>query len=249
MKNQPLFLLISFLILLSQPTFSQDFWEIVPTPDTAHPMTIAFNKNGDIFMGSNGVYLSQDSGETWEFKGLSGKSILSVAVDSVGNVFAGTTGKLYKSNDYGNTWNLVLTNVFNVLSTAICNDGLMFAGMPFYIFRSYDYGETWDTCYIFTGWEEWATDFAFRPPNTLFVGTTAWLGNGGGVYRSVDYGNTWVHIGLLNHFVNTLAINPSGDLFAGSIGQYYESHGGIYHYNGASLDWAMLRDDLLVMDI
>lgn len=178
MKKRHTYLMILFLISIINYSYTQDFWEIVPTPDTANPQSITINMNGDIFMGSDGVYLSQDTGETWALKGLLGKTILSIAVDSAGNIFAGTTGKLYKSNDYGNTWDLVLSNVFNVLSIAICNDGLMFAGMPYYIFKSFDYGETWDTCYIFTGWEEYAYDFAYTALNTVYVGTTAFMGNG-----------------------------------------------------------------------
>ncbi len=215
MKSIHCFLLFLLLALTSHSSLSQDFWEIVPTPDTAHPMTIAFNKNGDIFMGSNGVYLSQDSGETWMLKGLLGKTIGSIAIDSIGNVFAGTD-KLYKSTDYGNTWELVLSNSVNVRSIAICEDGLMFAGSSYLVFRSYDYGETWDTCYIFPGWEEYPYDFAYKPPDTLYVCTTAWMGNGGGVYRTVDQGDTWEEIGLYNHFIQALALNPKGILFAGS---------------------------------
>jgi photosystem II stability/assembly factor-like uncharacterized protein len=249
MRNLRYKILILLLILIAKPSFSQDFWQIVPTPDTAHPRSMVFNKNGDIFMGSNGVYLSQDTGKTWEFKGIYGKTILSIAIDSVGNIFAGTTGYLYKSYDYGNTWNLVLPNVDNVLSIGICDNGLMFACMPFYIFRSFDYGETWDTSYILPGWQEEANDFAFKPPNTIYVSSTAWMGNGGGVYRSIDYGNTWEHIGLFNYYVQAITLNSSGELFAAVYGHHYTGIGGCYLYDETNLNWIALTDDLNVSDI
>ncbi|MCK5838555.1 MAG: T9SS type A sorting domain-containing protein [Bacteroidales bacterium] len=244
MKNSACFLLLLLLFFIAKPSYSQDFWEVVPTPDTTHPRSITINSNGDIFIGNVGVYLSQDTGETWQFKGLHGKIIFSIAIDSVGNIFAGSSGKLYKSIDYGDSWELILTDVQNVISLAICNNGLMFAGMPFYVFRSFDYGNSWDTSYVFSGLWEYANDFEVTLDNTIFLGTTAWMGNGGGVYCSVDNGDTWQHIGLLDHYVQALSINSSGNLFAAVFGHHYTGIGGCYVYDEINSDWLFLTDNL-----
>lgn len=60
------------LFLLPLFSFSQDFWEEVPSPDNILIMCIAVNQQGDIFLGAGddgnpgGVYRSTDSGATWE---------------------------------------------------------------------------------------------------------------------------------------------------------------------------------------
>jgi len=52
----------------------------------------------------------------------------------------------------------------------------------------------------------------------IFAGTQE-----SGVFRSIDNGDTWRHIGLANTFVLSLAINSSGDIFAGTSGGVFRS--------------------------
>ena len=229
MRNLRYKILILLAFFIAKPSFSQDFWEIVPTPDTANPWTITIHKNGDIFSGSNGVYLSHDTGETWEFKGLFGILAGSIAIDSLDNIFVGNGIQMYKSNDYGDNWDLV-QNAPGSFPLAACPGGVLLAGGKVntigYLFRSRDYGETWDTVFIFPGIYEEITDMLISPNGIFYVSTTAWMGGGGGVYRSVSNEETLEHIGLLNHFVQAIAINSVGNLFAASFGQYYTSIGG-----------------------
>ncbi|MCX6235360.1 MAG: T9SS type A sorting domain-containing protein [Bacteroidetes bacterium] len=247
MRNLRYKILILLLILIAKPTFSQDFWEIVPTPDTANPWTITIHKNGDIFSGSNGVYLSQDTGETWEFKGLFGILAASIAIDSLDNIFVGTGIQMYKSTDYGENWDLV-QNTPGSFPLATGPNGLMFAGGKEnaigYLFRSLDYGETWDTAFIFPGTYEEITYMFLSPLGIFYFSTTAWMGGGGGVYRSMHNGETLEHIGLLNHFVQALATDSAGNLFAASYGQYYTSIGGCYLYDEINSNWIQLTEDL-----
>jgi len=233
---------ISFFIMLllfSFPAFAQDFWELVPTPDTANPWSLCFNTNGDIWVGSNGVYLSQDQGQSWEYKGRHGKTILSIAIDSEENIYASTPTLVYKSRDYGNSWQSLPT-ILDAVSLLYCDNGLVFAGMPFYIFKSQDYGESWDTSFIFPGGWEYAYEFIYKPPSTIFVGTIAFMGNGGGVYRSTDNGENWEHLGLLNHYVQGIGLSPSGDVYAAVYGHHYTGIGGCYRYNESTASWIEL---------
>ena len=258
MKNNSFFLLLLLLSFIAKPSYSQDFWEIVPTPDTIRNKTLSIHPNGDVFLGTadiwdyqGGVYLSTDNGETWEFKGLLGKSIFSLAIDSVGNIFAGSSGILYKSTDHGNSWYSVIDGIDNILAIECVNNGLMFAGSghTIGIVRSLNYGENWDTVFIVPGWEEYVYDIKKGPDNTIFAGTTAWMGNGGGVYRSVNNGETWEHIGLLYHYVQALSINSSGSLFAAVYGHHYTGIGGCYFYDEITSDWIILTENLNSMDI
>ncbi len=246
MKNNAFFLLLLLLSFIAKPSYSQDFWEIVPTPDTAHPRSITINSNGDIFIGNVGVYLSQDTGETWQFKGLPGKIIFSIAIDSVGNIFAGSSGELYKSTDYGNNWYSVIDGLDNILAIECVNSGLMFAGSghTIGIVRSFNYGENWDTVFMVPGWEEYVFDIEAGPDNEVYAATTAWMGNGGGVYRSVDEGESWEHIGLLYSYVMDLALDSNGKLYAAVYGHHYTFIGGCYVYDEENSEWIYLTQDL-----
>ncbi|MCK4676875.1 MAG: T9SS type A sorting domain-containing protein [Bacteroidales bacterium] len=246
MKNNAFFLFLLLLSFIAKPLYSQDFWEIVPTPDTANPWTITIHNNGDIFSGSNGVYLSQDNGETWEYKGLFGNTIYSIATDSLNNIFAGASGVLYKSTDYGDNWYSVISGLDNIFSIECLDNGLMFVGSGYDvgIIRSIDYGETWDTVFMVPGWEEYIFDIEAGPDNEVYAATTAWMGNGGGVYRSVDEGETWEHIGLLYSYVMDLALDSNGKLYAAVYGHHYTFIGGCYVYDEENSEWIYLTQDL-----
>ena len=247
MKNNAFFLSVLLLSFIAKPLYSQDFWEIVPTPDTANPWTITIHNNGDIFSGSNGVYLSHDNGDTWEFKGLFGTVIGSMTIDSLDNVFAGGSSKINKSTDYGNSWYQVNYTYGSVGSLAVGPNGLMFAGGGInigYLLRSLDYGESWDTAFIFPGGNENVTDIFLSPSGVFYFATTAYMGGGGGVYRSVDNGETVEFIGLLYHYVRALSYNSFGCLFAAVYGHHYTGIGGCYEYDEINSDWLFLTDNL-----
>ncbi len=57
------------------------------------------------------------------------------------------------------------------------------------------------------------SSIAFGQDNIMFSGTL-----GSGVYRSVNFGDTWVQVnsGLVDLFVYSLAVNSSGNIFAGT---------------------------------
>jgi len=247
MKYITCYILLSLLGLMTKPSFSQDFWEIVPTPDSANPWNLTINKNGDIFSGSNGIYLSHDQGQNWEYKGLFGMLVASIAIDSSDNIFVGDGVHMYKSTNYGDNWEVV-ENVPGSLPLAFCSNGTMLAGGKVnaigYLFRTKDYGISWDTVYIFQGAYEEINDILVCPDGDYYVATVAWMGGGGGVYRSANHGATLEHIGLLDHFVFDLAINSVGDLFAASYGQYYSGIGGCYRYNYEDSTWTDLTVNL-----
>jgi hypothetical protein len=71
MKQLTTFLL-AILLFLFPRLYAQDFWELMPFPDSLTITCLAVNQQGDIFVGTNtltaydGVFRSQDAGQTWE---------------------------------------------------------------------------------------------------------------------------------------------------------------------------------------
>jgi len=118
--------------------------------------------DGTLFAGitawsvpGGGVYRSADSGDTWEQIGLPNKYVRSLAVNSQGDIFAGSVGDhylyyggLYKSTDNGETW-VELRNDVLVTSIVITPDDHIYFGSNEYgdqagVFFSNDHGETWE---------------------------------------------------------------------------------------------------------
>ena len=86
---------------------SQDFWEPLAIPDSMGAFSILIDDEGTIFIGSggnstnvaNGVFKSNDSGESWTYSYVSGFSVYSVGMNTQGEIFAGSNGTIFKSND------------------------------------------------------------------------------------------------------------------------------------------------------
>jgi len=102
------------------------------------------------FMGEGGVYRSVDQGNNWELIGLNFHFLSSLAVNSNGEIFAGSRGHytqaiggVYRSSDNGETWE-TLTNQFYVNDIAVDSQDRIFIGCIFgAVWFSEDNGETW----------------------------------------------------------------------------------------------------------
>jgi hypothetical protein len=102
---------------------------------------------------AGGVYRSFDYGETWDYAGLSGYFIKTLANDSQGNVYAGSVGNfgigIYRSQDQGLTWTALKNDVF-VESIVITPEDHIYIGCSNEhgsqggVFVSTDYGENWE---------------------------------------------------------------------------------------------------------
>ncbi len=93
-------ILIYFLItVFAVNSEAQDFWEQLNTPDSINVSTVAFNSSGDVFMGSsNGVYKSEDDGDTWVYYGLN-NLVYNIVITEDDIIYAGRLSSLYRSLD------------------------------------------------------------------------------------------------------------------------------------------------------
>ena len=205
-----------------------DFEAFTPSSDGLNNFdvhSLAVSPDGrSLFAGtkSDGVYRSEDHGETWvKADGLTTQNVNSLAVSPDGrSLFAGTTNDgVYRSEDHGETWVkkntsfVGLDSPSKVNSLAVSPDGRsLFAGTTDDgVYRSENHGETWvkkaDGLKTHT-----INSLAVSPDGrTLFAGT-----NSDGVFRSEDHGETWVKAdGLTDLTVFALAVSPDGQfLFA-----------------------------------
>ncbi len=240
MKKLCVFIIV--LISINKLTISQDYWQHVHTNDTNHIWSIEISKAGTIYYGSsNGLYISNDEGETWDFKYLDKYAYMyEIAFDIDSNLICVARNKLYKYKIAEDEWEFLFEPEgppYNI--HALLVDGPeIFAGDIGHNLYHFD-GETWEKLegQPVIGIEDIVKDTLGR----LFTCGTSFSTNNGSVAQSLDNGQTWTLIGLENSYLATLAIDSYNRLYAGSTGNHVNGIGGLYRYDRESGTWDTLR--------
>ena len=145
----------------------------------------------------------------WEQNAPNEAWVTAFAINSSGNIFAGTIIGVFRSTDSGDSWTAVNTGLtyLTIYSLAINPSGEVFAATGGGVFRSTDNGDNWTA--VNTGLTNLLIlSLAINSSGNIFAGTSD------GVFRSTDNGDNWTKTGLRkNHY--TLAINSSDHIFAG----------------------------------
>lgn len=210
--------------------------------------------------GSGGVYKSVDGGLTWNnsSSGLSGEvTALTISPGSPTRLFAtvGYSNDLYVSADQANSW------------TLIGKAGLM-SGFRSWLYPSpndseilYQVSDTGGLSRTSNGGQSWiglmdglphedmnalVQALAFDPSNSqvMYAGTGGFVGNGQGVFKSIDGGDTWMpsNRGMLDYRITALAVDPNQPqvLFAGS------DQGDLFKSSDGGQSWLNLKDRLVL---
>lgn len=192
-----------------------------------------FAPSGDLFVGTNnaGVFRSTNGGDSWTSvsSGLGSPNIGALAIDSAGNLFAGTalsTGNgIYKSTDNGNSWTATnWTSGIGVWSMSVSPSGNILVGTTTNgIYRSTDNGATWVQTGA-AGLRVFNAPFVFPKEGIAFVCLDTV-----GVFRSTDDGATWhaLNSGLTAPAVPSVryfgVVYANGYLFASSLDGVFRS--------------------------
>ncbi len=242
-----LLLFIQFCFAQSA-TYEQDnFWMELDRPTGGMVFSLAVNSIAEVYAGmGNGVYLSNDDSNSWTLTGLEGITSYSLHIHQNGNVFAGTGGanSLYRMESIEYEWVPLISGIGNVISIMNVSSGDLFIGGWTGIYKSPNFGETWEQVLEAEsgGWV--VNAIIENSDGILFAGVTDYFG-GGGVYRSLDNGDTWEHAGLNNKFISSFAINSNGMLFAGSRGDYEYGGGGVFRSEDNGITWEQLTYNLI----
>jgi len=167
-----------------------------------------------------GTGARRNPAQSWERLGPQGGMVLSLAADSGGVLYLGTSdGHVFASQDRGAHWTLrgrvgVRTDaVVAQFAVSSGKAGRIFAAVWFRdptagggVFRSEDGGATWQSSGL-QGEAVRALEFAPSQPELLVAGTRS------GVFRSPDAGGTWERISPLDDSelrnVDSVAVDPA----------------------------------------
>lgn len=219
-------ILIVTLLLYFKSANSQNFWEILPVPDTIDISSIAVNYDGNIFLSTyssehkDGIYKSVDGGYNWQKVFNSGQhGIISLAISDSGIIYGlGLTQSfaLLKSNDNGDTWNTIyVPNAYLNQKVFLKGEDTIFIsqwGDAAILLRSIDDGQTWETVFNNNYGVQYIIDMAFSEDGVIYIGLMCYSSNAGGVYKSIDGGQTWDFIGLASHQISSISIDSANNL-------------------------------------
>ncbi|PIE77714.1 MAG: hypothetical protein CSA15_11360, partial [Candidatus Delongbacteria bacterium] len=226
-------------------------WEEVISQRT---VGVGIDPTDKIIVGPPPLYVSEDNGETWselDFDIFTG--VGDILFDSSGNILlAGTDGTMNgicKPSESELDFDM-FTGVEGILFDS--SENILYSnsnGNMNGICKSSDNGLNWDLVFPCPGLNtEFITSFVETNDGILFASSIAWLG-GGGVYKSLDHGDSWEYSGLNNEYVSSLSLDKNGNILAGSRGHYYESNGNLFISEDNGETWSELVDNILVTSI
>lgn len=236
---------IIILILCFLSTKAQDFWEEISVPenDTFYIRDVFVASNNYIYLGGNDIYRSKDNCQTWELVNFHGSA------DFTKNSQGYITGlNLELTIDNGDTWTEIGEDFTGGL-TFFASDGTLFLSSsygsePYSIFKTTDYGQNWVLLYSYSAdHDKFITDFTETSNGYLFACTNDWDYISTGIYRSMDYGNTWDYTHLAINTFSTIKVNSKDEIFAVN---YYE---GIFKSSDYGETWVHLDINASIADM
>lgn len=212
----PLFIMIFMLFCEKNPVESdRSKWQALNSglPENTSVQSIAlFSQNPDIlYIGTyNGVYLSKDGANTWNFIShtlyANDISCLAIHPNNEKIVFVGSRGKgVFRTTDSGNKWESVWPKDFDPHIHCIsfsATGTILWIGTDRGLYKSEDQGQNWTCVYPYSSILSVAPDAV----DVLTIYTSV---NFAGNFKSTDNGSSWFEInnGLFSQGGSTAAAN------------------------------------------
>lgn len=156
----------------------------------------------------------------------------SLAINSIGHIFAATKNGIFRSTNNGDNWlNLGINDSLRVVFVATNGDVFITTQQQGSILYSSDNGNNWTPI----GLSSWQTSIAVNANGDIFAGTAT-----DGIWRTTNNGTNWTQIiqGLTNFNINTLIVKSNQHLFAGTLSQ------GVFRSTDNGDNWVQISQGL-----
>jgi photosystem II stability/assembly factor-like uncharacterized protein len=183
---------------------------------------------------SIGVYRSTDAGVTWDpvNDGLPYVSVEEFALDSVGNILAGTREGLFQSTNRGETWAAIFPSEFIVTMLVTPTGGIIVGTLHHGALRRLESDSSWQPInYGLMGSS--VISLTMDDSGRIYAGS-----NFAGIFRSTDGGDTWTQLGLDSFYVQDIELNAIGDIYATAPPR------GIYRSTDSGTTWEIVVSGL-----
>lgn len=193
-------------------------WELLNNglPELIIPC-IEYDKSGGIYVGTgyyengDGVYYSNNDGDSWIHLGLADTIVQSVMVTDENEIYAGTLDDgVLVSSDFGQHWQKINEGLLNknVFRLKRNSSGCFYTGSETHggIFRSTDKGNSWQQVGLPTSV---VTSIDFTP-NGRFLFASTW----GGIHRLDLQSMSWKNLGL--EYCLSVIVKNDSTVFAGT---------------------------------
>lgn len=185
-------------------------------PDSASVTSaLGIHLNGNVITSSyKGTFYSEDNGNSWSK--ISNLSAEAFGSDSFGNIFLASFEGIFLSTNSGVTWSPTDTTTPQITAYGITCDDQNNVYVGFYregIFFSSNQGQRWE--HRNNGLRNLFISSVLAPTDSTILASSI-----SGVFQSTDRGNSWAQLLPAQSigYVETLAMNSRGFLFAGSWG-------------------------------
>jgi len=242
--KRSILVLIAFFFFTSF-LFSQTIqWEQLNGPFGGTALSFTSNSLGYLFAGADenqgGIFRSTDVGITWQRMNsglLNYRAYNWFVVDDSSYIITGShnEAKVYKSKDNGESW--IQVSVLGGTSVAVNDSGHIYVGNTAYA----QYSVSKDAGYTWTHYSHpspFINSITINDSGHIFIG-----GNYTG-YRSKDNGANWTTLSLPDG-INSIAVAPNGNLFAGC-SREYAANSGVYRSTDNGDSWAVVKDGFRV---
>jgi len=239
--------LLIILLHISFFLYSQQSWQPLYVDDTIQPVSILPISYDTIIIGvktygeypHGGIYKSIDGGGSWQFYEIEYGTwrVYSLLHSENEVIYAGTNKAVYKSVNLGESWESLLTTNKNCLTLELLSPSTIFVGCQEYLLRSTDNGIAWDTC-LMLNQNTYINSILGVSDSLIYMAATSYTSIDGGLYVSYDGGDNWSRIGLIMYNIESLAISPFNELYAGC---WYK---GLFKSVDSGLTWENVLPDM-----
>lgn len=237
MKNHFTLLLVASLLIFASKLSSQTLiWQPTDFSLAGNVNLVHIGPKGLLFAGSfnSGIFVSTNKGQNWATRnnGLTNLQVFAF-LNFVDTIYVGTLAGVFKSTNLGNNWEAINEGLFDTYINAIglTRDRKLLVGTLYNgLFISTDYGRTWT---------QMQNEFKNKSVNCILAKSDGFVlvGTTSGLYRATQMFDFWgkVDADLKNNTnINTLAVDSSGIIYAGT------NNGYIYKSTNNGVNWTQV---------